>query len=150
MLSQIGTGAAALMAIRVLLDHGVQGEPPWLHLLISVKLTPFPFAEHHIVFLSFLVAAPGIATIERAFPRVRIVASTVGDKLTEQTFEVSDHAILGHAAGDGDYVARNSKPSDDMRYSRDVGGRTERSREKIAWVIEPGKAGEGDCGGFRR
>lgn len=71
------------------------------------------------------------------------MASTVGDKLTEQTFEVSEHAILGHAAGDGDFVARNSRTSDDMRYSRDATAKNERPREKIAWVIEPGEMANG-------
>ncbi|KZT59137.1 uridine kinase [Calocera cornea HHB12733] len=60
--TQIGTGAAALMAIRVLLDHGVQ--------------------EGHIVFLTFLISQQGGPNVlRRAFPRVRIVTSAVDDVL---------------------------------------------------------------------
>ncbi|KZO96697.1 armadillo/beta-catenin/plakoglobin [Calocera viscosa TUFC12733] len=60
--TQIGTGAAALMAIRVLLDHGVQ--------------------EGKIIFLTFLVSQQGGPNVlRRAFPQVRIVTSAVDDVL---------------------------------------------------------------------
>ncbi|EJU04632.1 armadillo/beta-catenin/plakoglobin [Dacryopinax primogenitus] len=60
--SQIGTGAAALMAIRVLLDHGVQ--------------------EEHIIFLTFLISQQGGPNVLRkAFPGVRIVTSAVDELL---------------------------------------------------------------------
>ena len=50
--SQIGTGAAALMAIRILLDHGV--------------------LEERIVFCCFLVSARGgVNALSRAFPCVK-------------------------------------------------------------------------------
>ncbi|KAF9907533.1 hypothetical protein EC991_010829 [Linnemannia zychae] len=61
----IGTGAAGLMAIRVLLDHAVP--------------------EDRIVFLSFLSAPQGLHTIARAFPKVKIVTSYVDDVLNPDT-----------------------------------------------------------------
>lgn len=62
--AQIGTGAAALMAIRVLLDHGVQ--------------------EDHIVFVTFLgVPKGGMAVIRKAFPQIRFVCGAVDDGLQE-------------------------------------------------------------------
>lgn len=56
-------GAAALMAIRVLLEH----------------LVP----EDRIIFLCLIAAPPGIHTISNAFPKVRIVTSAVDAKLNE-------------------------------------------------------------------
>ncbi|KAG9068664.1 Uridine-cytidine kinase-like 1 [Linnemannia hyalina] len=61
----VGTGAAGLMAIRVLLDHAVP--------------------ENRIVFLCFLAAPQGLHTISRAFPRVRIVTSYVDPVLNPDT-----------------------------------------------------------------
>ncbi|CBQ72255.1 related to URK1-uridine kinase [Sporisorium reilianum SRZ2] len=56
--AQIGTGAAAFMAIRVLLDHSVP--------------------EDQIVFLTLLASSQGgIHALNRAFPRVRIVVAGV-------------------------------------------------------------------------
>lgn len=61
----VGTGAAGLMAIRVLLDHDVP--------------------EDRIVFLSFLAAPQGLHTIARAFPRVKIITSYVDPVLNPDT-----------------------------------------------------------------
>ncbi|KAJ3189689.1 hypothetical protein HK101_008761 [Irineochytrium annulatum] len=59
----IATGAAALMAIRVLLDHGVP--------------------EENIIFLTLIAAPPGIGAIAHAFPEVKIITSELDDELTE-------------------------------------------------------------------
>ncbi|KAJ7756466.1 armadillo/beta-catenin/plakoglobin [Mycena maculata] len=62
--AQIGTGAAAFMAIRILLDHGVKPE--------------------HIIFVTFLVArGGGISVLRRAFPKVNIVTAGVDDTMQE-------------------------------------------------------------------
>lgn len=56
--AQIGTGAAAFMAIRVLLDHSVP--------------------EDQIIFLTLLASSQGgIHALNRAFPRIRIVVAGV-------------------------------------------------------------------------
>ncbi|KAI0064778.1 armadillo/beta-catenin/plakoglobin [Artomyces pyxidatus] len=66
--AQIGTGAAAFMAIRVLLDHGVQ--------------------QDHIIFVTFLVArSGGIELLRRTFPDVAIVTGAVDDGLREVWLE---------------------------------------------------------------
>ncbi|EIM91258.1 armadillo/beta-catenin/plakoglobin [Stereum hirsutum FP-91666 SS1] len=66
--AQIGTGAAAFMAIRVLLDHGV---PAW-----------------HIIFVTFLVSrAGGISSLRTAFPDIIIVTGAVDDGLREAWLE---------------------------------------------------------------
>jgi uridine kinase len=65
-LEQIGTGASAMMAIRVLLDHGV--------------------LPSHIIFAAFVVASGasgGIFTIQNAFPGVRVVTGAVDSELRE-------------------------------------------------------------------
>jgi len=62
--AQMGTGASALMSIRVLLDHGVR--------------------EDRIIFVTFLVAKDkGAAAIENAFPKIRIVTGAVDEGLDE-------------------------------------------------------------------
>ncbi|KAG0371234.1 uracil phosphoribosyltransferase-domain-containing protein [Gamsiella multidivaricata] len=61
----VGTGAAGLMAIRVLLDHDVP--------------------EDRIIFLSFLAAPQGLYTISNAFPKVKIVTSYVDPVLNANT-----------------------------------------------------------------
>ena len=62
--AQIGTGAAAFMAIRVLLDHGVP--------------------EENIIFVALIVAASGgMRVLQRAFPRVRVVCGAVDPVLRE-------------------------------------------------------------------
>ncbi|GJN90267.1 hypothetical protein Rhopal_003268-T1 [Rhodotorula paludigena] len=63
--SQIGTGAAALMAVRILLDHGVR--------------------EDHIIVSTILVSrVGGVWALKRAFPGVRIVSSAADDGLEER------------------------------------------------------------------
>ncbi|CAE6457417.1 unnamed protein product [Rhizoctonia solani] len=69
--AQIGTGAAALMAIRVLLDHGV--------------------TEDHIIFVTFLgVPRGGMAVIRKTFPRIRFVCGAVDDGLEERWLHNED------------------------------------------------------------
>jgi len=61
----VGTGAAGLMAIRVLLDHNVPQE--------------------RILFLSFLACPQGVHTIANAFPKVKIVTSFMDPVLNAET-----------------------------------------------------------------
>ncbi|KAJ3850338.1 armadillo/beta-catenin/plakoglobin [Lentinula lateritia] len=66
--AQIGTGAAAFMSIRILLDHGVR--------------------QDHIIFITFLVARTGgITTLRRAFPHVKIVCGAVDNEMREGWLE---------------------------------------------------------------
>ena len=56
------------MAIRVLLDHGVQ--------------------EDHIIFVTFLVARQGgVSVLRKAFPGVKIVCGGVDDRMQEGWLE---------------------------------------------------------------
>lgn len=59
----IATGAAALMAIRVLKDHHVP--------------------EENIIFVAMLAAPQGIHAIAYAFPKVKIVVSEIDDGLND-------------------------------------------------------------------
>ncbi|KAL0580943.1 Uridine kinase [Marasmius crinis-equi] len=62
--AQIGTGAAAFMSIRILLDHGVP--------------------QDHIIFVCFLVARKGgIHVLRQAFPDVKIVCGAVDEEMRE-------------------------------------------------------------------
>ncbi|KAI8098281.1 uridine-cytidine kinase 1-like 1 [Gilbertella persicaria] len=62
--AMVGTGAAALMAIRVLLDHEVP--------------------EDRIIFVSYLATQVGLTVITNAFPRVKIVTSMVDPNLNKE------------------------------------------------------------------
>ncbi|CAF0832757.1 unnamed protein product [Rotaria sp. Silwood1] len=61
----IATGAAALMAIRVLLDHNVP--------------------EDKIALLSLLVSKQGVQTVAYAFPKVKIVTTAYDTQLDQET-----------------------------------------------------------------
>ncbi|CAJ0640646.1 1401_t:CDS:2 [Entrophospora sp. SA101] len=63
--AQIATGAAALMAIRVLLDHSVP--------------------EDKIVFLSFIATPLALHVISNAFPKVKVCTSMIDQKLDAET-----------------------------------------------------------------
>ncbi|KAF9485201.1 armadillo/beta-catenin/plakoglobin [Pholiota conissans] len=66
--AQIGTAAAAFMAVRILLDHGVK--------------------EDHIIFITFIVArGGGVSVLKRAFPGVKIVCGAVDDEMQEGWLE---------------------------------------------------------------
>jgi len=60
----VATGAAAMMAIRVLLDHDVP--------------------EENINLVSLLMADSGVNTIAYAFPKVKIVTSAVDPEINEK------------------------------------------------------------------
>ena len=62
----VATGAAALMAIRVLLDHDVQ--------------------EENIMLCSLLMAEAGVNTIAYAFPKVKIVTTSVDRELNNKFY----------------------------------------------------------------
>ncbi|KAM9495623.1 uridine-cytidine kinase-like 1 isoform 1-T1 [Clarias gariepinus] len=62
--STVSTGAAALMAIRVLLDHDVE--------------------EDKIFLLSLLMAEMGVHSVAYAFPKVRIITTAVDKKVNDE------------------------------------------------------------------
>ncbi|XP_069829378.1 uridine-cytidine kinase-like 1 isoform X1 [Dendropsophus ebraccatus] len=84
--STVSTGAAAMMAIRVLLDHDVQ--------------------EDKIFLISLLMAEMGVHSVAYAFPRVRIITTAV-DKRVNQEF----HIIPG-IGNFGDRFFGTDAPSD--------------------------------------
>ncbi|XP_052758910.1 uridine-cytidine kinase-like 1 isoform X1 [Galleria mellonella] len=62
----VATGAAALMAVRVLLDHDVP--------------------EHHISLVSLLMAEIGVHSIAYAFPKVKIITSALDPEINEKFY----------------------------------------------------------------
>uniref|UniRef100_A0A674D9S5 Uridine-cytidine kinase n=1 Tax=Salmo trutta TaxID=8032 RepID=A0A674D9S5_SALTR len=84
--STVSTGAAALMAVRVLLDHDVQ--------------------EDKIFLLSLLMAEMGVHSVAYAFPKVRIITTAV-DKNVNDKF----HIIPG-IGNFGDRYFGTDAPSD--------------------------------------
>lgn len=83
--SQMGTGAAAMMAIRVLLDHRIPQE--------------------RIIFLAFLISRQGLRSVRRAFPRVQIVTAAIDEELREMHLPMR-WQTMGEVAGEGDYAIR--------------------------------------------
>ncbi|XP_055381980.1 uridine-cytidine kinase-like 1 isoform X3 [Condylostylus longicornis] len=64
----VATGAAALMAIRVLLDHDVQ--------------------ESNIILVSLLMAEIGVHSIAYAFPKVKIVSSALDPEINDKFYVI--------------------------------------------------------------
>jgi len=128
--AQIGTAATAFMAIRVLLDHGVQ--------------------ESRIIFVAFLVAlAGGLSALRRAFPDVHIITGAVDGVLAERRLRLkrkteakSRSPSLSPAIEKGlDVLEKGMESlSVDGNEDEDVG---EGEGRKI-WVIEPGLGQIGD------
>ncbi|KAG7532162.1 hypothetical protein FFLO_03790 [Filobasidium floriforme] len=130
--AQISTGAAAIMAVRVLLDHGIQ--------------------ERHIVFLTYLVAPQGLAAVYKAFPAVRIVAAAKGYDTEEWTFSLPKHATGTSSpvemedersptdadTGGSHHLQEAFKRLQFNRRSSD----TPQETKKKAWIVVP------DCGAF--
>ncbi|NXD31176.1 UCKL1 protein, partial [Spelaeornis formosus] len=75
--STVSTGAAAMMAVRVLLDHDVQ--------------------EDRIFLLSLLMAEMGVHSVAYAFPRVHIITTAV-DKRVNEEFHIIPGIGEGHQA----------------------------------------------------
>ncbi|RKP07840.1 uridine kinase family-domain-containing protein [Thamnocephalis sphaerospora] len=71
----IATGAAGIMAIRVLLDHDIP--------------------EDRIIFLSLLAAPQGLHSISRIFPRVRIITSMVDPGLSMDSLCIEPDRYFG-------------------------------------------------------
>ncbi|XP_066560790.1 uridine-cytidine kinase-like 1 isoform X2 [Amia ocellicauda] len=84
--STVSTGAAALMAVRVLLDHDVQ--------------------EDKIFLLSLLMAEMGVHSVAYAFPKVRIITTAVDKKVNDEF-----HIIPG-IGNFGDRYFGTDAPSD--------------------------------------
>ncbi|XP_072558797.1 uridine-cytidine kinase-like 1 isoform X2 [Paramormyrops kingsleyae] len=84
--STVSTGAAALMAVRVLLDHDVQ--------------------EDKIFLLSLLMAEMGVHSVAYAFPKVRIITTAVDKKVNDEF-----HIIPG-IGNFGDRYFGTDPPSD--------------------------------------
>ncbi|XP_070781629.1 uridine-cytidine kinase-like 1 isoform X1 [Enoplosus armatus] len=84
--STVSTGAAALMAVRVLLDHDV--------------------AEDKIFLLSLLMAEMGVHSVAYAFPKVRIITTAVDKEVNDQF-----HIIPG-IGNFGDRYFGTDAPSD--------------------------------------
>ncbi|MFI0421257.1 uracil phosphoribosyltransferase [Spongiactinospora sp. 9N601] len=64
----LATGGSAAAAIEVLLDHGVR--------------------EEHVVFVNLLASPEGLAALSQAHPRVRVVTSSIEERLNESAYMV--------------------------------------------------------------
>lgn len=91
--STVSTGAAAMMAVRVLLvrDQGRQGVR-WgcVALLAPAGLSRLCVLQDHdvqedrIFLLSLLMAEMGVHSVAYAFPRVRIITTAVDKRINEE------------------------------------------------------------------
>lgn len=83
--AMVGTGAAALMAIRVLLDHEVPEVSFFFFFLVRRDFFTNLGYKERIIFVTFLAAQIGLTVITNAFPRVKIVTSMVDPSLNKET-----------------------------------------------------------------
>lgn len=137
--AQIGTGAAAFMAIRVMLDHCVPQE--------------------NIVFVSILASAKGgIWALARAFPRVKIVLAGVdgglrkcrieyprrGHELEDATRRLQGRAGTGPRRLRSDDEDEDDDDEDEDQEYDEREQEVSRSRTKTIWAITPGMGSIGD------
>ncbi|CEH18754.1 armadillo beta-catenin plakoglobin [Ceraceosorus bombacis] len=142
--SQLGTGAAALMGVRVLLDHNVK--------------------EEHIIFVTLLASARGgVHALHRAFPRVKIVVGGVDPDLKRrvvpaplivpEAHAVDPKAVRGRSPATSRLLrARSVAPrsaafssSTDSAWSADDEALTDAVHStRVCWSIEPGCGNMGD------
>ncbi|GAA97909.1 uncharacterized protein L969DRAFT_25645 [Mixia osmundae IAM 14324] len=123
--SQIGTGAACLMAIRVLLDHGV--------------------LQENIIFVCFLVSARGgIQAVSAAFQKVRIVTSACDEGL-EELFVMRQQGRSRISYADEDEsdasLTGDAAPSAATLLDSDP---EQKARGKRIFAIQPGMGSIGD------
>ncbi|KIR73277.1 uridine kinase [Cryptococcus deuterogattii CA1014] len=152
--SQMGTGAAAMMAIRVLLDHGI--------------------SQDRIIFLTYLISRSASYSVLHAFPNIQIVTAAIDPGLDEVKIPYMPGSLmLGEAAGEGDFAVRlvdqlgheENKKGDnvkdllktdeelaadgfkmnvlkgieELKFSRKHKWANSSTGEKRAWVISPGE-----------
>ncbi|WVR09380.1 uridine kinase [Kwoniella sp. DSM 27419] len=158
--SQMGTGAAALMAIRVLLDHGVKA--------------------NNIIFLTYLITRPAIHSVQQAFPGVQLVTASIDPGLDEMHLSYNSNAlVIGQSAGEADFAIRDvseengqrpaeegndpmdalktekelssdkfkvpvHKGTEELKFSREHRRDSTAVSGKRAWVISPGMGHIGD------
>jgi len=131
--AQVGTAATAFMAIRVLLDHGVQ--------------------QSRIIFVSFVVAlAGGLSALRRSFPDVHIVTGAVDGVLAERRLRLrrkpeakSRSPSLSPAIGKNlDLVEKGMDSLSMNGHDADEHGGIEEGEGRKIWVIEPGLGQIGD------
>lgn len=112
--AQVGTGAAAFMAVRVLLDHGVP--------------------ENQIILLTLLSSARGgLWSLHHAFPRIFIITASVDPRL--QRF--SWHTTRTNADSDASDDTTNSSDASPQHAQT-------QPHERIVLAIMPGCGQMGD------
>jgi uridine kinase len=135
--AQIGTGAAAFMAIRVLLDHGV--------------------SQERIVFITLLASAKGgIHALEKAFPKVRIVVAGIAPGLRKTRMPYKPEPASRSAGGDAS-LQLSPPPleldagrgglsaqlfSESMRKEQEEEGNKQRTR--VCYALAPGAGNLGN------
>ncbi|NWT06859.1 UCKL1 protein, partial [Mionectes macconnelli] len=88
--STVSTGAAAMMAVRVLLVRGRGGSAGMWDPLCLARLSEFCVPQDHdvqedrIFLLSLLMAEMGVHSVAYAFPRVRIITTAVDKRVNEE------------------------------------------------------------------
>jgi len=85
--STVSTGAAALMAVRVLLvSHRLHGDAFFFSLFNGRALLPkdHDVAEDKIFLTSLLMAELGVHSVAYAFPKVRIITTAVDKEVNDQ------------------------------------------------------------------
>ncbi|NWQ69393.1 UCKL1 protein, partial [Neopipo cinnamomea] len=88
--STVSTGAAAMMAVRVLLVRGWGGGAGMWDPLCPARLSEFRVPQDHdvqedrIFLLSLLMAEMGVHSVAYAFPHVRIITTAVDKRVNEE------------------------------------------------------------------
>jgi uridine kinase len=82
----VATGAAAMMAIRVLLDHEVKEENIMIVSLLMAEIGTSTSPMYYFDTISHNFFSTGIHSVAYAFPKVQIVTSAVDPEINEKFY----------------------------------------------------------------
>jgi uridine kinase len=82
----LATGAAAMMAIRVLLDHSVEEHNIILISLLMAEQGSLPFFPKTKLYSYYYFLNTGVHNVAYAFPKVRIVTTAVDPELSDNCY----------------------------------------------------------------
>lgn len=154
--STVSTGAAAMMAVRVLLVRGRAGwgshSPPGGCRQGSdgAVLQDHDVPEERIFLLSLLMAEMGVHSVAYAFPRVRIITTAVDKRINEEFHIIPGIGEGGRGSGGGALVGHPAHLSPCLPQGT-LGTGTSAPTHRLPaptakpWTAEPAGPGGAQC-----
>lgn len=122
----VSTGAAAMMAVRVLLVSGPggggagRGRGERLHLVPGPSRQDHDVPEDKIFLLSLLMAEMGVHSVAYAFPRVRIITTAVDKRVNDLFRIIPGIGAVAWAEGGVGWGRPGGPPQGPASFSREL------------------------------